>query len=64
MLRYAEHQIPSHLPESDKELIRKANYQRYEEIDTCKASTEEARAILHDIEVSKYHMDECRCGME
>lgn len=64
MTSYAESDIPSHLPESDKELIRKANDLRWEYIESSKATTEEGRQILHDIAVSKYHREECRCGME
>lgn len=64
MTRYAESDIPSYLPESDKELIRQANDLSWEYIEPEEAISEQGRVILHDIAVSKYHRDECSCGME
>lgn len=64
MLSYFESEIPAHIPDADKELILLANRQSWEEIDADKATTPEARAILHDIASTKYHRDEYRCGME
>ncbi|MBO4718991.1 MAG: hypothetical protein J5658_03855 [Prevotella sp.] len=64
MTRYAESDIPAYVPEYDKELIRKANNQCWEDIEPDDAISEQGRIILHDIAVSKYHRDECSCGME
>lgn len=62
MIRKEE--IPDFLPDSDKELIEKALGQRWEDIDEDKASTRLARKILHDIAITKYHLDEYKAGME
>ena len=51
------------LPEHDQELIRKARDQRWEEIEEDAAETAEARQILHDIAVRKYHREEYRLGV-
>lgn len=64
MIRYNESDIPPYLPERDKELIRKANDQRWEDIEVEEAESEEARKILYDIAITKYHLDEFECGME
>lgn len=55
------HPIPEHLPESDKELIRRA----YGLHPDCifgqdKAQTDEAREILTAIERDKWYRRECR----
>lgn len=46
------------LPEHDQRLIEEAQCQRWEEIDEDAAETEEARQVLHDIAIRKYHRDE------
>lgn len=48
----------NHLPEQDQKLIEQAGHQRWEEIDEDAAETEEARQVLHDIAIRKYHRDE------
>ena len=51
------------IPEHDQELINKARSQRWEEIDEDAAETEDARTILHDIIIHKYHREEYRFGV-
>lgn len=64
MIRYSESDIPPYLPEQEKELIRKANDMRWEDIEPKEAMTEEGRRILNDIASSKYHLDEFKSGMD
>lgn len=57
------HQQDKPLPEHDQELIRKARGQRWEEINEDAAETEDARQILHDIAIQKYHREEYLLGV-
>lgn len=51
------------LTEHDKELIEQARHQWWEDIREEDAETEEGRAELHRIAISKYHYDEYKAGM-
>ena len=64
MTRCAVSELPPYLSEKDKALILAANDQKWEYIDETKAESLEAREILHDIALSKYHRDEYASGME
>ncbi len=54
---------PGHFPRHDRDLVEAAHKQRWEDIEPEKAETEEARCVLHQIAVRKYHIDEARAGM-
>lgn len=51
------------LTEHDKALIEQARQMRWEDIDEDAAETEEGRAELHRIAISKYHYDEYKAGI-
>lgn len=51
------------MPESDVQLILKANDMRWEDINEDAAESLEARAILHDISLAKYRREEYLSGM-
>lgn len=63
MIRYSEKDIPEFLSDHDKDLIRKANDQRWEDIEVEEAESEKARQILYDIALSKYRREEYHSGM-
>ena len=63
MIRYRPQDIPAQIPDTDVQLILQANDMRWEDIDEDAAKSLEARAILHDISVSKYRRAEYSAGM-
>jgi len=63
MTRYTLSDIPAQVPEGDVQLILQANDLPWEKIDEDAAQSIEARAILHDIAITKYRRDEYRAGM-
>lgn len=58
--------IPDHLPQNDKQVLREAidrpSDYSFDDL-YARAVTEECRKQIHDIEIHKYHRAEYRAGL-